>query len=91
MSNTSRFSEEDRETYRSYIGPSQELEIDKAGRILVPQSLRDYAGLTKEVTVLGLVKYIEIWDAEKYALHKKESREKGTYKENQKLKERISF
>jgi DNA-binding transcriptional regulator/RsmH inhibitor MraZ len=47
--------------------------------------------LTKEVAVLGLVKYIEIWDAEKYALHKKESREKGTYKENRKLKERISF
>ncbi|MEE9543216.1 MAG: cell division/cell wall cluster transcriptional repressor MraZ, partial [Thermodesulfobacteriota bacterium] len=36
--------------------------IDKLGRILVPQALRDYAGLTKEVLLIGILKQFEIWD-----------------------------
>jgi MraZ protein len=92
MSNMSPFSEEDRETYRYIIAPAQELEIDRARRILIPPSLKAHAGLKKEVVILGVKKFIEVWDAEVYALHMKESRERGVFKENQnKLKERISF
>ncbi|MDR3201265.1 MAG: division/cell wall cluster transcriptional repressor MraZ [Spirochaetales bacterium] len=92
MSNMSPFSEEDRETYRHIIAPSQELEIDKIGRILIPPSLKVHAELKKEAVVLGVIKFIEIWDAEIYASHKLESKERGVFRENQKkLKERIFF
>ena len=66
MKNTDPFSKKDRELRRRIIGPKQEVEIDKAGRIPIAASLREYAGLSKECIVLGQVEYIEIWDEERY-------------------------
>ncbi len=37
---------------------------DKQGRVTLPQHLRDYAGLTREVAVVGANTRVEIWDAE---------------------------
>ena len=39
-----------------------EVEPDKQGRILVPQSLREVAGLEKEIVVAGVSDRCEIWD-----------------------------
>lgn len=41
-------------------------EPDSQGRILLPQSLRKYAGIGKDVIVAGIQKRVEIWDAEKW-------------------------
>lgn len=41
-------------------------EPDAQGRILIPQSLRDYAGIRKDVIVAGIQKRAEIWDAERW-------------------------
>jgi MraZ protein len=49
-----------------FIVPKQEVEIDKAGRIAVPSSLRDFACLSRECAILGKGNFIEIWDAEAY-------------------------
>ncbi len=46
---------------RFLIGGVQECSIDKQGRILVPQSLRQYAGLDKDVVIVGLIDHFEIW------------------------------
>jgi MraZ protein len=46
-----------------YSGVS-ECPIDKLGRILVPQSLRTYANIKKDVTVIGMFRKIEIWARE---------------------------
>jgi MraZ protein len=51
---------------RRIIAPAQEVEVDKLGRIAVPQSLREFASLSKDCVILGISKYIEIWDAEAY-------------------------
>ncbi|MDO4459395.1 MAG: division/cell wall cluster transcriptional repressor MraZ [Clostridia bacterium] len=51
---------------RFFFAGAAEAEADKQGRILLPQSLRDYAGLTRETTVVGLGTRAEIWDTEKW-------------------------
>ncbi len=42
---------------------AETLEPDAQGRIMIPEGLRTYAGLEKEVAFMGMVKYVEIWDA----------------------------
>ena len=66
MTKVSVFNSKTRAMRRRMIAPTVECEIDKAGRINIPQSLRDYADLKKEVVILGIETYIEIWDAEEY-------------------------
>lgn len=51
-----------RDIIRFFTGSAIEAEADKQGRILVPQPLRDWAGLEKEVIVMGLTDRCEIWD-----------------------------
>jgi MraZ protein len=60
---------------RRIIAPAQDIEIDKAGRIGIPQSLREFAGLTKECIILGINRYMEVWDAEQYRLYWQENEE----------------
>ena len=66
MDNTSPFQAKARRVQRTFVSPAQEVEIDKAGRIAVPQSLRDYAALAKDCVVSGVETYFEIWDRETY-------------------------
>jgi MraZ protein len=49
-----------------FIVPRQEAELDRIGRIAVPQSLRDFAGLSRECFILGKGEYLEIWNAEAF-------------------------
>ena len=51
---------------RFFFSGATECEIDKQGRINIPQNLRDYAGLSKEVYVIGVSTRVEIWDKEKW-------------------------
>jgi len=41
-------------------------EMDSQGRILIPQNLREFAGLTKNVTVVGCNNHAEFWDSESW-------------------------
>ena len=42
-------------------------ELDSQGRALIPQNLRDFAGLTQKVTVIGCNNHAELWDSEAWA------------------------
>ncbi|TDY46672.1 division/cell wall cluster transcriptional repressor MraZ [Alicyclobacillus sacchari] len=52
---------------RFFFSGASECELDKQGRILLPQKLRDYAGLQKDCTLLGVSNRVEIWDTEIWA------------------------
>jgi len=58
---------------RRRIFNSHPVEIDKAGRIPIAQTMREFAGLSKECMVLGQGEYIEIWDDEHYRQYLAES------------------
>lgn len=66
MDAASPFSGKNRMVLRRFIAPAQELEFDKQGRLSIPQSLREYASLSKECVLLGVNKYMELWDADEY-------------------------
>ncbi len=58
---------------RLMLAGAMEVEIDKLGRILIPDYLKDFANLKKEVVIAGLYNRIEIWDVEKWEEYKKKS------------------
>jgi MraZ protein len=47
---------------RIYLSGAVECDVDESGRILVPPTLRDHAGLAKDVLWAGSGKYAELWD-----------------------------
>ena len=59
------FTAESRKLQRHFLRNSQECEPDKQGRILIPQNLKDLAGLEKDVVMVGSGNKIEIWSKER--------------------------
>lgn len=49
---------------RRIFAGATDLEPDRQGRIVLPQYLREFAGIDGEVVVAGMYDYIELWDAE---------------------------
>lgn len=60
---------------RSFFGAASDQALDKQGRIQVPQALRDYAALEKDVVVVGVADRVEIWDTESWAANSTEADE----------------
>lgn len=51
---------------RLMLGKAAEIELDKQGRVNVPNHLREYASIKKSVVVAGLGKRIELWAEDKW-------------------------
>jgi len=56
-------SSEARQYLRVFLSGAQDESVDKQGRVLVPSLLREYAGLDKELVIIGVGSRAEIWDA----------------------------
>lgn len=52
-----------REAARTFFAGAIEIAPDKQGRVAIPQHLREYAALDRDVTVAGVFSRIEIWDS----------------------------
>lgn len=61
-----------REFTRFFLSGATECEIDKQGRFLIPNNLRESAELKKEVVIIGVGTRIEIWDKEKWTAYNSE-------------------
>lgn len=55
-----------REFRRYFLNGATIMELDTAGRLLIPQNLKDHAGLEKDIVLVSAVNKIEIWDQNKY-------------------------
>jgi MraZ protein len=51
---------------RHFLGSAAEAEIDRSGRIAIPQSLREYAGLSRDCLIMAMGRRLEIWDTAAY-------------------------
>lgn len=56
------FNKQAQKLKRLLIGHATECEINGSGRILLPPPLREFAGLNKDVVLIGLGNKFEIWD-----------------------------
>ncbi|MBQ9065029.1 MAG: division/cell wall cluster transcriptional repressor MraZ [Blautia sp.] len=52
---------------RFFVSGATSCELDKQGRILVPQTLREFAGLVKDVVFAGSLNRIDVWDKDKWS------------------------
>ncbi len=58
---------------RIMLAGAMEVNLDRLGRILIPDYLKKYASLQKKVVVAGLYNRIEIWDEKKWNLYKQKT------------------
>jgi MraZ protein len=63
VSAASMLSREAREYQRVLLTSAHPDQLDKQGRLVIPQPLRGYAGLDRDVAVLGVGQRVEIWDS----------------------------
>lgn len=66
LSRVNPMSERARKLERFLGGGSDVTDLDAAGRIMVPAGILRYAGLSKEVVVVGTRHYLEVWDRERW-------------------------
>jgi len=56
---------------RLMLAGAMEVELDKQGRIIVPDYLREFASIGKDAVIAGLYDRLEIWDTKKWDAYKK--------------------
>ncbi len=71
LSSGSMLEQNTRSFSRYLFGQAMELPVDSAGRILVPENLRNLAGLSQKVVLIGVKTRMEIWSDEKWNAYKK--------------------
>jgi len=54
---------------RVMLAGAQDVETDSLGRIIIPEYLKQYAGLSKKVVIAGLYNRLEIWDENSWKDH----------------------
>ena len=66
ISNLNDFDPKVREFRRYFLNGATQIELDSAGRLLLPKSLAEYAGLGKDIVLASAMNKIEIWDKKTY-------------------------
>jgi MraZ protein len=57
---------------RLFYAGAMNTSLDRQGRVLIPQNLRDYSGIEKDVVIIGVSDRIEIWSQEKWDIYNDE-------------------
>ena len=59
---------------RLFFAQMENVDVDRAGRVLVPERLLVYAGIISEVVLIGVRDHLELWDAGRWARYLGENR-----------------
>ena len=70
MGDLPAMSREGREMRRFLFGMAGWDDLDRQGRITIPGNLLEYAGLARDVTIVGVQDHVEIWDRAAYAAYR---------------------
>lgn len=71
---------------RLMLAGAMDVEVDKQGRIILPEYLREFSGIKKEVVIAGLYNRLEIWNAEEWEKYKEK-----TEKESNEIAEQMGM
>ncbi|MFM7223143.1 MAG: division/cell wall cluster transcriptional repressor MraZ [Bacteroidota bacterium] len=66
ISNLNDFDPKVREFRRYFLNGAMQIDLDSAGRLLLPKSLMEHAGLEKDIVLVSAVNKMEIWDKNKH-------------------------
>ena len=61
-----RFKKKNNDFIRRFTAGLKQVEVDAAGRLLIPKDLVAFSGITKDIVVSSAINIIEIWDKDKY-------------------------
>ena len=68
---------EDRDALSSIFADAQQLAFDGEGRIVLPESLCQFAGIHESAAFVGLGRTFQIWEPERFTRHQQELRERA--------------
>lgn len=63
---------------RFMLSGATEINLDKQGRVLIPEYLREYSALKKEIIIVGLFDKIEIWPKDRWAKYRDNTEKKSS-------------
>ena len=66
MGKLNRFNRKNNDFIRRFTAGVKTVELDAAGRLLIPKDLSSFAGIDKEIVISSAINIIEIWDKNKY-------------------------
>ena len=66
MNKKNRFKKKNNDFIRRFSAGVKIVEVDAAGRLLIPKNLISIAGITKEVVLSSAINIVEIWDKDNY-------------------------
>ncbi len=66
MRELNRFNRKNVDFIRRFTAGVKTVELDVAGRLLIPKDLQSFAGINKEIVISSAINIIEIWDKNKY-------------------------
>jgi MraZ protein len=66
MGKLNRFNRKNNDFIRRFTAGVKTVEMDAAGRLLIPKDLSAFAGIEKELVISSAINIVEIWDKNKY-------------------------
>ena len=66
MNKLNRFKKKNNDFIRRFTAGVKMVEVDSAGRLLIPKDLMAFSGISKEIVVSSAINIVEIWDKDKY-------------------------
>ena len=66
MGKLNRFNRKNNDFIRRFTAGVKTIEMDAAGRLLIPKDLASFAGVDKEIVISSAINIVEIWDKNKY-------------------------